>query len=64
MDKEIEYEISSEHFDSFRVKVKKGKVIWTSDRSHPNGADWMSLKAYYQTRQYKVEIKEIKDGEK
>ncbi len=57
------YEISSDSFPSFTVTVVKGKIIGCSDRSHPNGADWMSLKAYYQTRPYKVEIKEVKDGD-
>ena len=58
-EKETEWEISSEYFPAFRVKVKKGRVIWASDRSHPVGTDWTSLKAFYQTRQYKCEIKEV-----
>ncbi len=60
MDKEIEYEISSEFFDSFRVRVKRGKVVWTNDHSHPVGTDWKSLSEFYKTRHYKCEIKEVK----
>ena len=59
-----EYEISSEEFPSFKIKVVKGKVIECSDFSHPVGADYNSLKTYYESRRYKCEVKEIKHEEK
>lgn len=59
-DKQEVYRVFSEAFSEFRIGVLKGKVIWSSDHSHPAGADWASLKAYYQTRPYKVEIEEVK----
>lgn len=54
-----QYEVSSEHFNAFTVSVHKGKVIHCSDDSHPQGSDFKSLKEYYETRQYKCEVKEV-----
>lgn len=58
------YEISCEYFDSFRVKIRKGKVIWCSDRSIPEGSDWKSLRESYENKvNYKMNINEIKKDE-
>jgi hypothetical protein len=58
-----EFEISSEEglFPAFRLKVVKGKVIECSDNSHPYGADWKTLKEYYDTRQYKCLVKKLSE---
>lgn len=54
------YEISCEFFDSFQVKIRKGKVLWCSDQSHPVGTDWKSLKDSYENKiNYKCYVKEI-----
>lgn len=57
------YEISSAdgYFEPFRVRVKKGKVVESSDQSHAAGADFKSLKEYYESRQYKCIVKEVKE---
>jgi hypothetical protein len=55
------WEISSVEFESFRVSVRKGKLIWCSDRSHPRGTNFESLKAFYESRPYKCEVKEVKE---
>lgn len=56
-----EYEIKSVDglFEPFRIKVTKGKVIECSDNSHPYGADFKSLKEYYESRQYKCQINKV-----
>lgn len=55
------WEISSDFFDSFRVTVRKGKVIHCSDRSHPAGTDWKALKTHYENKIYPCEVKEVKE---
>lgn len=60
-EKETIFEIRHSDFDCFKVKVRKGKVVWCSDQSHPHGADWESLKTFYGSRPYEVEIKEVKE---
>lgn len=55
------YEISSEFFDSFKVKIRQGKVVWCSDQSHPYGTDWKALKESYENKiNYKCEVNEVK----
>lgn len=61
MNKTIKYKISSEEFATFMIDVYKGKVVWCSDQSHPVGADFKSLKNYYETRQYKCFVEEVKE---
>lgn len=55
------YEISSEFFDSFKVKIRKGKLIWCSDDSHPVGCDWKSLRDHYESKIVKCYVKEINE---
>ena len=55
------FEVSSEFWNSFRVVIRKGKVIECSDQSHPMGTDWKQLQEHYKTRPYEVEIKEVKE---
>ena len=58
---DIIYEISSEYFDSFKMTVRKGRVIWCSDDSHPVGSDWKSLKEHYENKQIKCYVNEWKE---
>jgi hypothetical protein len=62
-----EYEVASEmeFFESFNVRVQKGKVIWCSDRSHPVGSDWAALSNYFKkhTGEMAYKITPIIDGE-
>lgn len=55
------YEISSDFFDSFQVRINKGTVVWCSDNSHPAGTNWKSLKEHYENKIVKCYVKEVKE---